>query len=310
MSGSDDSRDWNSETRESINARLNGAKQIQDQVRFTLVVMAIISMMILIASYNAYLSFDHNWVLDAGMREFSSTKTASDILTEQALRSWADSRNVLISLVGIRVNVDDAPVLGTLSLFVMALWLMLLTRRGNRTIGFLLRDTDSLPNDHDSPTNRAHRKDQWLIFHTIISDSLFLNFDRPLARIHSLRGRNPTRPLEGTRIKRIECWLSQFLGGFFFFFPSVACLAMFILDRLSYFQPSPFRPGAAVPGMEGEFFWPSLVVFLVCWIPLLACSWKARLDLTATETLLQKYRDKLLTEARKDSRSIPTSATA
>jgi hypothetical protein len=105
----DDRFDWVSKTPESIDARLDGAQHAQDRIRFTVGAMAVISMMILIASYNAYMSFDHAWVLDQVPREFNANRTTPDILTEQALRSWADARNVHISLLGIRVNVDDAP---------------------------------------------------------------------------------------------------------------------------------------------------------------------------------------------------------
>ena len=56
--------DWIAETPESIAARLDGAREAQKQTRFTLVMMAIISMVMLILSYNAYLSFDSDWILD------------------------------------------------------------------------------------------------------------------------------------------------------------------------------------------------------------------------------------------------------
>ena len=55
--------DWIAETAESITARLEGAKEAQRQTRFTLGMMSVISMMMLILSYNAYLSFDSSWVL-------------------------------------------------------------------------------------------------------------------------------------------------------------------------------------------------------------------------------------------------------
>src|SRR5687767_5188374 len=103
--------DWVAETPESIAARLEGAKHSQGQIRFTLGMMAIISTMMLIASYNAYLSYDYEWILDSKDRQLTA-QTAPDILTAQALKDWAASRIVLISLLGIRVSVDDAAVLG------------------------------------------------------------------------------------------------------------------------------------------------------------------------------------------------------
>ena len=56
--------DWVAETPESIAARLESARNAQAQARRTMGVMSIISMMMLIASYNAYLSYDTTWVLD------------------------------------------------------------------------------------------------------------------------------------------------------------------------------------------------------------------------------------------------------
>ncbi len=61
--------DWVAETPESIAARLEGAKASQAQIRFTMGIMAVISMMMLIASYNAYLSYDYNWIIGANERQ-------------------------------------------------------------------------------------------------------------------------------------------------------------------------------------------------------------------------------------------------
>src|SRR5688500_11684558 len=130
--------DWVAETPESIAARLEGAREAQRQTRFTLGIMAVISMMMLILSYNAYLSFDSRWILarmEKGIEPVDKASTAADILTHHALQDWAAARNATIELLGIRVSVDDAPVLGTTSLFVLSLWLLLVTRRENHTVG-------------------------------------------------------------------------------------------------------------------------------------------------------------------------------
>jgi hypothetical protein len=55
--------DWIAETPESIAARLAAAREVQRQARFTLGFLAVISMMMLILAYNAYLSFDSRWIL-------------------------------------------------------------------------------------------------------------------------------------------------------------------------------------------------------------------------------------------------------
>src|SRR5215831_7479571 len=181
--------DWIAETSDSISARLEGAREAQRQTRFTLGMMAVISMMMLILSYNAYLSFDSKWILSRALKRDSpffsvdGAETVADLLTNQAIQDWASSRNATIELLGIRVSVDDVPVLGTISLFVFSLWLLLVTRRENHTIGSLLRDTDTSRDDESdrdpavSERQIAYSNGQrWLIFHTIAANNLFVTF--------------------------------------------------------------------------------------------------------------------------------------
>ena len=124
----------------------------------------------------------------------------ADVLTRQALQDWAESRNVMISFLGIRVSVDDAAVLGTSSLFVISLWLLLLMRRENHTVGFLLRDTDT-PRDSDVGDQRRHMYSsgqRWLILHTIDANSLFVTFE-PFADSGSLPQR--FKPVGGPKCR-------------------------------------------------------------------------------------------------------------
>jgi len=169
--------DWVTETPESISARLEGAKASQAQIRFTMGVMAIISMMMLIASYNAYLSYDYNWILGSNERQLAAEQLQAEgvsrpeannrklasanvaqVLDEEALKHWAESRIVQISLLGIRVSIDDVAVLGSACLSVLSLWLVLVARRENHTIGLLLRDTDT-PRPYDIGTPRLLKAD-------------------------------------------------------------------------------------------------------------------------------------------------------
>ncbi|HEX7296483.1 MAG TPA: hypothetical protein VF251_12060 [Pyrinomonadaceae bacterium] len=193
------------QTPESITARLEGAKTSEAQIRRTLGLLAVVSMMMLIASYNAYLSYDYNWIIESRSRQEVEKKTGAkvispatpdprlatervaQVLTDQALKDWAASRTVLISIIGIRVSIDDAPVLGSAVLCVLSLWLVLVARRENHTINGLLRDTDTpgLPRENRDQSvvqltrnrrNTFSGGDRWRIFHTIISNSLFFTF--------------------------------------------------------------------------------------------------------------------------------------
>jgi hypothetical protein len=219
------------------------------------------------------------------------------VLTDQALKDWAASRTVLNSLIGIRVSIDDVAVLGSAVLCVLSLWLVLGARRENHTIYALLRDTDTpgLPSGNRDPSvlrltnnrrNTFSGGERWRIFHTIISNSLFFT-------VQSFDNRDPSNANVATRFKS---WLNtvglSLVRSFFFVFPVVASFTVFCLDRWSYFVPDPFDPDFAIPG-TGPFFWRSMVVFLLCWIPVTICCWRARCFSLSTETALRQYGNKL-----------------
>lgn len=306
--------DWVAETPESIAARLEGAKASQAKIRLTLGAMAVISMMMLIAGYNAYLSYDYMWITSESEKaRLLGSERAPDILTSQALKDWAASRTVQISLLGIRVSVDDAAVLGSAGLFVLSLWLLLLARQEYHTVGSLLRHTDTpRPDDkRDPPVMRSTESrpcmysggERWLIFHTIISNSLFFTFDHSLSSVHSLDDQGALKGSaasgHGGRLTTVGLKL---LRNFFFLFPAIASLAVFLLDRRSYFIQDPFEPNYAVPDI-GPFFWRSMVVFFVCWIPLAVCCWRSSRHSRDTERVLREYGDRLQADLQLQNRS-------
>src|SRR4029450_12152918 len=86
--------DWVAETPESIAARLESAKSAQAQARRTMGVMSIISMMMLIASYNAYLSYDTAWILNLTREQLVGENNVAGVLTNQARKSWGGPRSV------------------------------------------------------------------------------------------------------------------------------------------------------------------------------------------------------------------------
>ena len=136
---------------------------------------------------------------------------------------------------------------------------------------------------------------RWLILHTIDANSIFVTFEPSLTRVRSLSGSSPLAARRA--IAGGKAWLSrlglEFVRGFFFWFPAAASAAVFCLDRWSYFRPDPFEPGAAIPGAGAPLFWESMVVFLVCWIPLLLCCGRANQYSRATEAVLHEYGHKL-----------------
>ena len=291
-------RDWAAETPESIAARLEGVTSSQGQTRRTLGIMAVISMMMIIATYNAYLSYDYGWIVERSQKKalWNPNQNAVDgVLAVQALKDWASARTVSISLLGIRVSVDDSAVLGTGMLFVLSLWLVLVTRRENHTIGFLLRDTDtprpSAQNGSSAtPTIGTHGQ-RWLIYHSIVANSLFATLDETLTSVSSLERSSPPG-----RAKQAIGLLSKIgyktISEFFYLFPVITALFVFFIDRHSYSMPDPFMPGAAIPGNEA-FRSQAMWVFICFIIPLFACCIRARRYSTATQRVLLEYVQKL-----------------
>lgn len=318
------------ETSESITARLEGAKAAQGQIRFTLGMMAVISMMMLIASYNAYVSYDYRWIIDSPENQSEAKKARTDrikeaeqkgpeaklaaenravvtesvakTLTEQALKDWASSRIVLISLLGIRVSVDDSAVLGTTILLILSAWLLLWARRENHTIGRLLRETHKRRGDDNQDPSVTQSKsrsefyssrERWLIFHTLNSNSIFITAYSSFRSIKSLEGE-----IEAASTG-FKGWLNNVLFGllrnFFSLFPVIAALIVFMIDRTSYFISDPFDPNFGEPPIEG-FFWGSMGWFLVCWSLLTVCCWRSRRYSRDTEEVLRQYEDKLKAE--------------
>jgi hypothetical protein len=306
--------DWVAETPESIDARLEGAKGSQARIRLTLGAMAVISVMMLIAAYNAYLSYDYTWITSERERgRILGNELAPDILTSQALKDWAASRTVQISLLGIRVSVDDAAILGSAVLFVLSLWLLLLARQEYHIIGSLLRNTDTqrpvevgappaVP-PAESPPRMYSGGKRWLIFHAIMSNSLFFTFDHSLSSVHSLDDQDPPRAgAAGAFGGRLTKAALKLLRNFFFLFPAIASVVVFLLDRWSYFKPDPFQLNYANPGIDPFFRW-SFAVFLVCWIPLAICCLKSSLYSRDTEKILREYGDKLQSDLLRQKQS-------
>ena len=294
--------DWQAESAASIAARLDAAKASQGQTRVTLGSMAVISAMMLIACYNAYFSYDYFYLASSLKRPVTSD-ALSDVLLAQAAKDWATARTIQIGLLGVRVSVDDVAVLGTAVLAVLSFWLVLVTRRENHTIGFLLRDTDATLSEarpfgtDDRVTGRQEIAERrWQIFHTIAANSLFETPNTSLFSVNSLQEPNRWH-LPGSGIRD---WIGRHgfgvLRNFFFFFPVITSLIIFSIDRYSYFLPDPFEPNGIPKGMNDEFFLPSAVVYLVLLIPLGLCCRKANSFSHGTETVLREYCTSLMND--------------
>jgi hypothetical protein len=255
------------ESVESITIRLDGAMAAQKRIRLVLIVMGVTCAALIIASYNAYLSFDREFTLrevasrpcDLEKREADGTgfvkiparefkkEKGSDILTEQAIKNWSDSQNISSSLLGIKVSIDDAPVLGSATLFVISIWFLLSVRLGYYTIFFLLKDTQQLDPTRPDP---IQLRMQWRVYQGIISSTVFSRYWKRFLPVWD--GLNATTGLE-QQIKeikeksneddfsaKIQSMFLNSIVGFIYWLPVITMAFIIVLDLISYYQRSPF----------------------------------------------------------------------
>jgi hypothetical protein len=296
--------DWIAETPESIAARLDGAREAQKQTQFTLALMALISMVMLILSYNAYLSFDSDWILarmKEGIAPVDSATTAADILTHQALEDWAASRNATIGTPGhsclwMTPRFWEQPR----SLFFLS-GSLLVTRRENHTVGSLPRDTDTSLGDEERATGSVRlsvpgardwglNSQRWLIYHP--SSRIVFRDIRPLIVSYQVASWLKSTPDQNCprHERRSEqtgaLYFPATSSGFPLWHPP-----LFYLDRRSYFQPihSSLNPSLQERGRPSSCVDWSIYRVL---IPLMVCC----LDLAArnsraTDAVVRAWRE-------------------
>jgi len=300
------------ETNESVTGRLAAATDAQKRSRLVLVIMGIACAALIVATYNAYLSFDRSFALsvsaenpddlsktrpdgtfaDVPMRRFKSDdRTGPSVLNEHALRSWADNRMVSISLLGIRVSVDDAPILGTVALFVISIWFLLSVRRENNVIVYLLRDTRR---DGRDITVELLRR-QWRIFHGIVSESVFTMFEKSLVPVGGLGRKKANVGKVGRWGNRCLSFFLYLIAYFVFLLPVLTSVFVFGLDWWAYSQRSAFREGLGAPPLENvrffqqEAFWMFLIFFLLLSLTTVLSLWYN----AHTERTIRRYYSEL-----------------
>jgi hypothetical protein len=220
----------------TIELRLEAVRTSLSRSRYAFFTSIIVSVALLIAGWNAYVSYQRNFVLqglwyttDATSRAASSDPTeygARQATTEadrQAIGEWVRNQIISVSLLGIRISVYDAALLGGFSLLIVCIWLYFSMRAVNHNVGFLLCDT----RDHATEIRD-------MIFHGIISNLLFTSIcasDEPITNLHDYRKASHAPAMRTRKV-------FQFL----FFLPSISIGVLVVLDVLSIFVfQAPYR---------------------------------------------------------------------
>jgi hypothetical protein len=261
----------------TIQIRLDATKEAQIRTRIVFFTSIVVSLTMITAGWNAYLSWYRSVAFDLGVLSPSEgTKT----LQAEILKEWVHNRMINVSLLGIRVGVDDAPQLGALTLLIVSIWSFFTTRRENYTIGYLLRETC-----HDD------RDTRWMIFHGVISYSVFTNISNVDQPISSIRGPAP-------RDNAVD--FARVAYRALYFLPCIAIAMLLMLDVLSVFiLASPFRTSHSRP-LLSELSLGDIVASVIWWcvalglgIPTYILCLRALRFSRATEKVLTEYWEEI-----------------
>ncbi|MBV8546361.1 MAG: hypothetical protein JO088_16590, partial [Acidobacteria bacterium] len=127
---------------EVLASRLDGINEAQRRSRIALLLVLLSSGAILTALWNNYFSWDRQW------SDFNATAPNSwgqQYLRSEQIKSWSNTNTVDISLLGIRVSINDAAILGSSVLFAFAAYLCFTLLHENHEIGSLLREQQTAP---------------------------------------------------------------------------------------------------------------------------------------------------------------------
>jgi hypothetical protein len=122
-------------TKETIEQWLLIAMEAQARARVALFIASLISAAILLAEWNSYMSWDRQWA------EIKSEPVpwGQKQLLDQQIRSWLETNAVNLAVVGLRVSVSDAAVIGSITLLMASFYVCMTAKRENAEIGMLLR---------------------------------------------------------------------------------------------------------------------------------------------------------------------------
>jgi hypothetical protein len=155
--------------KDSINLRIEAVSHALKRARVSFLVATFVSLTVIIAVWNCYLSWYRGFV----MPEKFGKGEVTTYVQQQLVAEWVKSQTINIQPLGITVGIADAAALATISLVIIIIWGFYNTRSENYCIASLLRDTKDI-------TDISLRRK---IYYGIISHLVFLdvyNGDEPI----------------------------------------------------------------------------------------------------------------------------------
>jgi hypothetical protein len=201
----------------SLNSRLDAINEAQKRSRVALLLSTLAAGAILLSLWNAYFSWDRQW---ADITKRPESWGQEQLLAEQ-IKAWAETNIVGISLLGVRLSVSDAAILGSLVLSIFAFYYCMCLRRENHEIGSMFVDAKGM--SAEAIRLVFMRVRSHMIFSTTSgNDAAYTTLDYPTAR------------------KKI--FFSRFGFRVLTFLPAITILVIVFSDiYFSFFYVSPWR---------------------------------------------------------------------
>jgi hypothetical protein len=135
-----------------LQLKLDAVRDALKASRRAFTACTIISLAVVVAVWNAYLSWDRHFAIseywsDTTSMSAGEVRLGDPQITQEAQKSaisaWVDSTIISVPVLGIRVAVSDLALLGSFGILIVSLWFYFTVRASNHSIGYLLRESVS-----------------------------------------------------------------------------------------------------------------------------------------------------------------------
>lgn len=199
---------------------IEAARDSERITRLAFTVITIVSLAIILVTWNAY----YSWYTDFSLEDFLMKNEVTKVVHKEVLEQWIESTTISFPFLGIKVGVFDGAVVGSFILFVLTLWFFLCVRRQRQVISNFLKNT--ITSKWDAPTRK------WAYF-GVTSYISFINIVRIDKSIHKKEKWQPEKSFDFLMQKTFK-WLV--------YLPPITILLLIISDILSVFYlPAYFR---------------------------------------------------------------------
>jgi len=135
------------------------ARDAQNRTRYAFIAVTVVAVAIMFVLFNGALSWSR----------LAPRHPPEEKVQQTITQQWLKSTRITNSLLGIDVGVDDIPIVGSFSLYILAVWFFYSIRRENHLIARLLIDSKTGEDKKFTP-EIFHGVCSYLVFTTLTKD--------------------------------------------------------------------------------------------------------------------------------------------